>query len=305
LEIKNLKLGQVIKNYKELCKILNEPEKTGNAKKAQVIDWERYFSYTKEGTKFIINKIYDKPKEKKNSHSNNNIEYIKIIELLILDELAQSKNKGKMFLSKNQTLKELNMINCNYSVCNRRTLKVNKYTNIQPDTINEFYESANSTLTRNIEKALNNLRKQALIIWSTEIKIHKINTNKSQVNDVEKIVTYDEYDEEYTKYKIIPNEEEREATEEEKKYILRVERETLLELGYDNKQEVVGNGDWDNFRERVNDRLLKERNIAYYYDCYKINETPIVLLGFGGVKEAQIEEGIKILKIAWFDNNQK
>ena len=44
---------------------------------------------------------------------------------------------------------------------------------------------------------------------------------------------------------------------------------------------------------------------SLYYDSYKNNESPIILLGFAGVKEAQIEEGIKMLKKIWFDNDQK
>ena len=32
----------IIKNYKEMCKILKENEKTGDSKKAQQKEWKRY-----------------------------------------------------------------------------------------------------------------------------------------------------------------------------------------------------------------------------------------------------------------------
>lgn len=44
---------------------------------------------------------------------------------------------------------------------------------------------------------------------------------------------------------------------------------------------------------------------SIYYDEYKNNEFPIILLGFAGVTETQIEEGIKTPKNVWFDNKQK
>lgn len=67
MNIGKLKAEQVIKNYKELCNILNEKVKGGKSKQLQLKDFERYFKYHKEGNKFIIDKIYDKPKKKINN----------------------------------------------------------------------------------------------------------------------------------------------------------------------------------------------------------------------------------------------
>lgn len=39
---------------------------------------------------------------------------------------------------------------------------------------------------------------------------------------------------------------------------------------------------------------------SIFYDNYENNKFPYVMLGFGGLKEMQIEEGIQILKKAWF-----
>ena len=59
MKIKNLKDRQVIKNYKELCKVLEiEPKNGGESKKSQVKDIERYIKYEKQGQKFIIIKRY-------------------------------------------------------------------------------------------------------------------------------------------------------------------------------------------------------------------------------------------------------
>ena len=58
---KLLKQGQVIKNYKELCKILDMPIAAGNSKILQLKELKRYCKYKKDGNKIIIAEIYDKP----------------------------------------------------------------------------------------------------------------------------------------------------------------------------------------------------------------------------------------------------
>ena len=50
----------IIKNYKEMCKILNEEETGRDSKKSQIEEWSRYFDFTRDGQKYIINDIYDK-----------------------------------------------------------------------------------------------------------------------------------------------------------------------------------------------------------------------------------------------------
>ena len=72
MRVENLHEGQVIKNYKELCKVLDvEPKAGGSSKKSQIKDIERYIKYEKQGQKFIIIKIYDNPKEKADKRSKN------------------------------------------------------------------------------------------------------------------------------------------------------------------------------------------------------------------------------------------
>ena len=64
ININNLKEGMIIKNYKELCSMLDIPISSSNSKKAQLKELNRYCEYHKEGNKFIIDTIYDIPLEK-------------------------------------------------------------------------------------------------------------------------------------------------------------------------------------------------------------------------------------------------
>ena len=69
--------NQIFKNYKELCAYLNEEPKTANSKKAQLKEWERYFSFTKEGQKIIITEVFDAPKDKVTKYTSNNNKNVK------------------------------------------------------------------------------------------------------------------------------------------------------------------------------------------------------------------------------------
>lgn len=59
IKIENLSIGMEIKNYKELCRILDVKETSGRAKLNQLEWFQIYFNYNKIGHKFIITDIYD------------------------------------------------------------------------------------------------------------------------------------------------------------------------------------------------------------------------------------------------------
>lgn len=283
--------------YKELCGILNLKEKgRGKSRTLQLKDWKRYFNFYKpspKGQKFIVTEIYNKPKEKidgrktggtglsKGSRANNTAKYIENIEKLILDLLVQDNNNdlgfGKVFLSKNQLLKSLKMINENYAYCKQRIPKLSKFMDIDKTTVEEWYDSTSSMLERNLEIALNNLEKQSLIFWSREITVAEATALAEIHNDSSGIIQtkhYDKYDEEIIDYKyeadntVIIN--HREGTDKEKTFILHTERQILKEMDCKNKANIILMGKWEKFIEKVNNIVLKELGIAFYYKSYKI-----------------------------------
>lgn len=71
MNIENLTEGLIIKNYKEMCRLLDWSISAGDSKKSQLKELECSCQYHKEGNKFIIDKIYDKPKEKQDNRKNN------------------------------------------------------------------------------------------------------------------------------------------------------------------------------------------------------------------------------------------
>lgn len=107
MDTSNLKAGMVVKNYIELCKLLGESIKTGNAKRAHLKEIERYVKLQKIGYEFLINEIYKIPKDK----IDGRIVYKYNIDLTL--DIYQSKgvycfkNNNKIYIgSTNTTFKD-------------------------------------------------------------------------------------------------------------------------------------------------------------------------------------------------------
>jgi len=275
MNLESIKEDMFVKNYRELSLIVGDKPKSGNSKIAHMKEIERYVRLEPKGNGFYIREIYSTPLEKTNA---NETEYIVNIETLVLDLLAQSKNNGQLFLSKNKLFKELNMINDNYSFCYERIPKLSVFMNINETNIEEFYESAGDMLKRNIESALNKLRKQSLIYWTSAITICVIysDTRRNQF-DKTKVIELKKGRNEFNEdiYEYIPDtntssKEYRKATKEEIEIILSAEREILDQLECKDKQEVVVKKLWNTFRKNVKTILLDKANILFYYDSYEI-----------------------------------
>ena len=48
MKLENLEVGMKIPNYRKLCELMDEPEKSGASKRAQVSEWERYVSFERQ-----------------------------------------------------------------------------------------------------------------------------------------------------------------------------------------------------------------------------------------------------------------
>lgn len=72
MNIENIHVGDILRNQRELCDILEVPYKSqGSPRECQLNDFKRYFNWEKLGHKFIITDIYDTPLEKVIKRNNN------------------------------------------------------------------------------------------------------------------------------------------------------------------------------------------------------------------------------------------
>ena len=177
-------VGQEIKNYKELCKILELPEKAGNSKVAQITTLNQFCLLEKNNHKFLVKEIYDYPLVKEDKrHEGNHSLYVTLIESILLNYFINTGKKDTVSyqLSKKQLYKILGMINDNYSngYNDRKKLLHTLQGNLKADCyklrswyIEDFYSRSIKKLNEIIISALNNLSSRKLISYK-EVVIAK------------------------------------------------------------------------------------------------------------------------------------
>lgn len=271
-----LEKGKVIKNYKELCRLANIEVKTGDSKKAQLKELERYCKYIKIGNKFVIDEIYEKPKDKEDGRKNNkrkSADYIEDLELILIGEMLLNdyKTHNRLVIGKSVLLRETGLVNINYSYCKRRINKLSKFLNIDKLTVSEFFNLNNRSLMNDLERALKNLKNKGLIIINSSTILCKETTNNIKYNHV---IEVDKYNEEIDK---ITAEAEtqtiyEEATPEECSIIAKSRKKVLKEMNIDKITTVFALGRVNEYYKKVNDEVRNYiPNLHHSFEAYDIS----------------------------------
>lgn len=280
IDTSRLELGMVVKNYREMCRILNEQVCEGNSKKAQLKEWARYFLWEKKGQKFIILDIYDEPLPKDDGRANKNI-YATYIEVILVKILAKQKNsKDPFYFTTNQMWKLLGMINNNYKNISLDELndRIPEY-DVKPFDVKKFYQRCNQRLRDILFSSLDRLESRALIKYDKEVVI----------------VFYDE-----DNHKIsLP------ANDQQKKKILKAERKTLLDMGLESKQHVYASFKDTEFFERMNAYLQEWYGWEYVFNRIKINYNKSDILDTVYKDEMNLKKEFEEMKLQRLGLNDK
>lgn len=161
MRIENLKEGMVIKNYKELCKLLEVDVLEGNSKKKQMEDFGHYCDYTKQGHKIIINEIYETPTISINEMRKG--KYIQTLSNIIIEYLYNGDTLNEIPLFK--LLNVLGVTNQNYESVNKYRLEFSQLANVQLASIYYFYSNTKMEFKRIVESCLNNLQRRRILNW--------------------------------------------------------------------------------------------------------------------------------------------
>lgn len=241
----NISVGMVIKNYKELCNLLNIPILSGgNIKQSQIKQLKCYMDFDKSGQKFIITDIFDTPLTVNDQRKlGNNSIYVKYIEVILLQYLSK-QNGFTSTLNKVDWWKLLGFINDKYKNVPDKDLELLDPT-VTPFEIKMFYQRCNTKLERILFSALNNLKNRKLIMYELQTVI----TYKNKNGEANSFI----------------------ADDDDKKRILEVERFVLKkELKLDNMFQVYWSNKQSSYYKRVQELLESYYDWTGYYKQIKI-----------------------------------
>ena len=165
-------------------------------------DWERYFSYSKDGNKFIINEIYSEPKEKIDNRKgnsgtsegsrNNNEIYGQYIDKVLLDYFADCE-KSVLDTTTNQLSFQAGLININYSLASSNKDKYYNYTDIEMNSVInkvamwDFFGIVKTAIKGIIRSSLKRLAAEGYIIYE-EAYMLSYNYQSRIASDVEESI---------------------------------------------------------------------------------------------------------------------
>src|SRR5690606_38349554 len=96
MNIENIKVGDIFKNYKALCEALEIKAKTsGDSKVSQLKEIERYLKYSKQGHSFTIESVHNTPIRDsiKVGGAREHLPFSEDLELLLINLLLENGNK--------------------------------------------------------------------------------------------------------------------------------------------------------------------------------------------------------------------
>lgn len=237
MRIDKLYVGQAFKNYKVMCKELEMEVKTSNSKKAQLKELERHCKLQKVGHSISIIEIYETPLTKSENRGRKSV-YGDLVQLLIVDYLLE-QNERTVLITRNRLLSSISFTNQNYSYGSQNIHYLSRYMDIGSGVIYDFYNTSNASFRSAFIGALENLRSQSLIMYDVVTVVYSNNNHKI-------------------------------ASEEQKEFILNIEKETMKSLGHNDIKSVRASRDWETFKKLVSNELEMTSDIKYYYTGYNI-----------------------------------
>lgn len=171
MDISKLEIKQVVKNYKEMCGILGEKVGDGNTKKYQMREWERYFSFQKEGQKFIINQVFHEPKPKTDLRKGgNNTIYEDLLDKMIINLLIKHKTIEASSSELYSDYFEL-FTNTYSDLFNLGYTKFAKKHEMGVGLVMTYSQKIKKIVDKCLDTSLSRLEKDGVLTWSKEVYI--------------------------------------------------------------------------------------------------------------------------------------
>lgn len=118
MKLSNIVNGMTVKNYKAMCELLEEPVKVGKSKQLQIKDWDRFFTYEKQGNKFANIQLREEVKKKEDNKTSKlaSLLFDSLLEVIYeYDSCATDYEKKRVvFISNYNISRSLGLINKNF-----------------------------------------------------------------------------------------------------------------------------------------------------------------------------------------------
>lgn len=254
MNIENLKVRQVFKNYKEFCKVLEIESKSGNSKLAQFKELETHCKYHKEGNKIIIDEIFSQQLNKVDKRTlGNNNDISRSLRYMILDLLSKHKIEIDQTIgfSKSNLYKYCNMINDNYREAKNDKNRWAKIMNVDTLAVEECVEYTDKRLGDTFRRACSTLSN------SNKVLGFKCGYNYvvKEKNNFDRHIT---------------------AETETENIIRSVEKKVMNQMKISRYDKIYKYDRWAEFKRKVMNILKEEyslifSNLVYYYNSVIFN----------------------------------
>lgn len=247
LNLENIKPGQIVESYSQLCNLLGiKPKQGGDSRISQRKELERYINCENiSRNKILINEIYliPKPKVDKRKEGNNAV-YRDYFIIGLISMLRRCK-KNHLLCSRGRLIEQLGFVNKNYRNCRSNPKETAMELKIPEEYLLDFYMINNTKLIKNIESNLVYFERKSYYIVDKVTAVCIKNGNK---------------------------EFHRVATEDEKELIVKCENEVKAMLGIQDNAEIFYKHLWTVFNNNVKQKLKEEgSDICYYYKAYNFS----------------------------------
>ncbi len=175
-----LKVGMVLKNYNTVAKVLEVKPTRGAYRKYHIKELERYCKYERDGHKYIVTEVYDKPFPKidgRRNNGGNNTKYEDLLDRLIINTLIDYD--GYIEESHAQFINLLMITENGYNqVYHMGYAGFAKANNIPKGLVMVYQQKMNKILRTATRTSLNRLQRQDIIKYNIEIIILDNKSNK-------------------------------------------------------------------------------------------------------------------------------
>lgn len=161
--------GQVIKNYKELCNILEIKVCSGNSKISQLEQLKEFVDYHKEGNKFVIDNIkHTEGRFIDRRTLGNTCKTAIEIGDVILHLLLEEYRGEQLLITSTELLYRLLLITDEYKQFLFETEKYQRNTGIDFKYLNNYRLKVGNQINDRIVTALNRLEKSGYILYNKQ-----------------------------------------------------------------------------------------------------------------------------------------